>query len=69
MTNVLLRDFTKPEIEYLLEQCNFTDDERTYFLLRTRDKSNIQIAMEMNISEAQVSRLAKRVKTKICKIL
>ena len=66
---MLIRDFTKPEIEYLISQCNFTDDERTYFILKSKDKSNIQIAIEMNISEAQVSRLAKRVKTKIRKIL
>lgn len=66
---MLLRDFTKPEIEYLLDRCNFTEDEERYFLLRTRDKSNVQISLEMNISETQVSRLAKRVKNKIKRIL
>lgn len=66
---MLLRDFTKPEIEYLLDRCNFTDEEERYFLLRTKDKSNTQISLEMNISETQVSRLAKRVKNKIKRIL
>lgn len=41
---MLLRDFTKPEIEYLLDKCNFTEEEERYFLLRTRDKSNVQIS-------------------------
>ena len=64
-----LRDFTVPELNRFRELCNFTDDELTYFNLRSRDKSNIQIALEMNISEAQVSKLAKRVKSKILRIV
>lgn len=66
---MLLRDFTKPELDYLLEMCNFTEDEEAYFRLRAKDKSNVQIAIEMNVSDAQVSKLAKRVKTKILKVL
>ena len=60
-----LRDFTVPELNRFRELCNFTDDEMQYFNLRSKDKSNIQIAFEMNISESQVSKLAKRVKSKI----
>lgn len=64
-----LRDFTVPELNRFRELCNFTDDELQYFNLRSRDKSNIQIAFEMNISESQVSKLAKRVKSKIKRII
>lgn len=64
-----IRDFTVPELNRFKELCNFTDDELTYFNLRARDKSNTQIAIEMNISEAQVSKLAKRVKEKMKRII
>lgn len=64
-----IRDFTKPELDKFRELCNFTDDEMSYFNLRARDKSNVEIALEMNVSEAQVSKLAKRVKTKILKVI
>lgn len=64
-----LRDFTKPELNKFRELCNFTDDELAYFELRSKDKSNIQIAFEMNVSESQVSKLAKRVKSKIKRIV
>lgn len=64
-----IRDFTVPELNRLRELCNFTEDELMYFNLRSRDKSNIQIAMTMNVSEPQVSKLAKRVKSKIIKVL
>ena len=64
-----IRDFTVPELNRFRELCNFTEDELMYFNLRAKDKSNIQIALEMNVSEAQVSKLAKRVKSKILRII
>lgn len=64
-----IRDFTVPELNRFRELCNFTDDELRYFNLRAKDKSNVQIAMEMNVSEAQVSKLAKRVKSKMIRIV
>lgn len=64
-----LRDFVEPELEYFRQNCNFSDSELQYFNLRAKDKSNVQIALEMNISESQVSKLAKRVKTKMIKVI
>lgn len=65
---MLLRDYTKPELDRFVESCNFTENEMKYFLLKSKDKSIIQISDEMNISERQVSVLAKRVKTKISRM-
>ena len=64
-----IRDFTVPELDRFRELCNFTEDELKYFNLRSKDKSNVEIALEMNVSEAQVSKLAKRVKSKILRII
>jgi len=64
-----LRDFTKPELDRFRELCNFTEDEMDYFNMRSQDLSNIQIALAMNVSEAQVSKLAKRVKDKIKRVI
>ena len=64
-----IRDFTKPELDKFRELCNFTDDELEYFNLRARDCTNIQIALSMCISEAQVSKLAKRVKSKMIRVI
>lgn len=66
---MLIRDFTIPELNKFRELCNFTDSELEYFNLRAKDKSNIQIALEMNISEPQVSKLAKRVKSKMMRVI
>lgn len=64
-----LRDYTIPELNVFRELCNFTESEREVFELRAKDKSNVEIAMTMNVSEAQISKLSKRVYTKIEKIL
>jgi len=66
---IQIRDFTVPELDKFRELCNFTPQERLYFELKARDKSNVEISFEMNISTAQVSKLAKRVRSKIIRIL
>lgn len=66
---IQIRDFTVPELDKFRKLCNFTDEELEYFELKAKDKSNVQIALAMNISEAKVSKLAKRVKNKIIKII
>lgn len=40
-------DYTVPELQRYRELCNFIDDEMEYFNLRSRGKSNIQIAIEV----------------------
>lgn len=62
-------DFTVPELDKFRELCNFTDDERMYFDLRAKNKSNVQIAYEMNVSESTVSVLTRKVKKKIVRII
>ena len=62
-------DFTVPEMNRFRELCNFTYDEMTYFNLRSKNKSNVQIAYEMNVSESTVSVLARKVKKKIVRVL
>ena len=63
-----LRDYTVPELEYLKKNCNFTEDEQTYFDLKSKDLSNIKISLKMHISISQVSKIAKRVSLKISRI-
>ena len=61
-------DLTVPELNRYRDLCNFLDDEMEYFNMKARDKSNVQIAIAMSISEAQVSRIALRVKDKMRRI-
>ena len=62
-------DFVEKELNYFRQECNFSEDELAYFNLRAKHYSNLQIAIEMNVSEGKVNKLAKSVKTKILKVL
>ena len=65
----LYNDFTEPELQYFRDMCNFSDEELQCFNLRAKNKSIVEMALSMNCSEAKISKLIKRVKTKIKKIL
>jgi len=62
-------DFTVPELNKLRELCNFSDSELEYFNLRAKHKSNVEISLIMHVSESQVSKLARKVKDKIKRII
>ena len=64
-----ISNFVEWELQMFRDKCNFTPDELEYFNLRAKDKSNVQIYLEMNISESKVSKLAKKVKSKIIRVL
>ena len=69
MGNLKIYDFVEWELKKFREECNFSSDELEYFNLRAKHYTNQQIAIKMNISEGQVSKLAKRVKNKILKVI
>lgn len=62
-------DFVESELQYLRDNCNFDEQELEYFNLRAKHKSNTYISIEMSVSEAQVSKLARRVKDKIKRVI
>lgn len=62
-------EFVEWELQKFREECNFTEDELKCFNLKAKNKSIIQIAMAMNISEPQVSKLTSRIKKKILKVI
>lgn len=61
-------DFTQKEIEVFLQRSNFTPDEETLFLLRSKDYTLEQSAEKMNVSSKTAYRINKRVKQKIIKV-
>lgn len=61
-------NFTQSEIEVFLQRANFTPDEETLFLLRSKDYTLEESAEEMNVSAKTAYRINKRVKQKIIKV-
>lgn len=62
-------DFVEWELNFFREQCNFTEDERQYFELKAKNKTNVAIAQEMNVSENTVVNIGRKVKKKMLKVL
>ena len=60
--------FTRKEIEYFINECNFTDFELQLFNMRCKDIPLEKCAEEMNISISTVKRISKAMKNKILKV-
>ena len=61
-------DFTRPEVEYFRQECNFTKEQVTLFDLRVKNIPLEECAERMNVSVSTVKRLNKRIKAKIDKL-
>lgn len=66
---MIISDFTKPEIEYFVDNCNFTDVEEEFFMLRAKGITLDEIADIMNISRRTCDTYSKKIKQKIIKVL
>lgn len=62
-------DFTKPEIDYIKENANFTIQEEQLFDLRNAEHSIEECAEIMNVSVSTVKRINKKMKSKIIRLL
>lgn len=70
--NRMVLDFTKPELEYIKENANFTIEELTIFEMLTGKygrETIVYIANKTNLSTATVSRRIKKIKNKIKKLI
>ena len=64
-----ISEFVTSEVDYLLTECNFTEDEQALFLMRTKDIPLEECAERMNVSVSTIKRANKRIKTKIDKVI
>ena len=70
--NRMTLDFTKPELEYIKENANFTVEELTIFEMLTGKygrETIVYIANKTNLSIATVIRRIKKIKSKIKKLI
>ena len=66
---MIVHDFTKKEIDYLLEECNFTEQEKELFLLRSRDFTLQDCSAKMDFPMCTIKKLSQRVNKKIIKAI
>lgn len=59
---------TKPELENIISNANFTDDEKTVFLFLSKGKTIKEIAQKMSVCSRTVNRIIIRVNEKVHKL-
>lgn len=65
-------DFTKKELEYILENANFTIEQEEIFKMLTSRygrASIVSISIKLNMSESTVKRRIKQIKSKILRLV
>lgn len=66
---MVISDFTKDEIDYLLEKCNFVNHEKVIFTERAKGRQLDDIAEELNLSYDHARAISRKVNRKILKVL
>lgn len=66
---MIISDFTKPEIDYLKENCNFVNLEIPLFDMRSQGITLEVIAEQLNISIDTARKISQKVNKKIIKVL
>lgn len=64
-----IKDFTKPELDYFRETCNFVGVESDVFELRSKGVPIEEIAELLNMSVDGIKKVSRRVNKKILKVL
>lgn len=61
-------ELTKPELEKILENANFTEEEERIFKLLSQGRSITEIAMRLSVCDRTVNRKIIKIKKKISKL-
>ena len=64
-----IKDFTKPELDYFRENCNFVGIERDLFELRSQGVPLEVIAEQLNMSVDGIKKVSRRVNKNILRSL
>ena len=60
---------SKPELEFLKDNCNFSDEEINLLNMAVRDFSDTQMADRLGVSNSTITKMKKKIKTKIIDFL
>nr|UWG76883.1 MAG: adhesin biosynthesis transcription regulatory protein [Bacteriophage sp.] len=61
-------ELTKPELERIIENANFTEEELRIFKLLSQGRSITEIAMRLSVCDRTVNRKINKIKSKISKL-
>lgn len=65
---MIISEFTVPELRFLAEQCNFTEEEMLLFDMRSHNVPLEECAELMNVSISTIKRMSQKVNSKIRRV-
>lgn len=65
---MIVSDFTKPELDFYRANCNFVNDEKAVFELRSQGVGLEEIAERLNMTHDGIKRISRKVNLKIGKL-
>lgn len=69
MNKKQIPNFLKYELDFFVDQCNFTAREKQFLYLSNSEETLESIAEKLDYSVSTVNRISKNVKNKIMKVL
>lgn len=60
---------SKPEVDFLIDNCSFSEDENIILIMTSHGSTNIQIAEKLNISVSGIEKKKRNVREKILAFL
>ena len=64
----LIKDYVESELNFYRKECNFTEDELAWFNMKSKEWSDVKIAMELDMSVSKVNKLSGKVRAKIKRV-
>lgn len=61
-------ELTKPELDEIIKNANFTEEELRIFKLLSQGRSITEIAMQLSVCDRTVNRKINKIKKKISKL-
>lgn len=61
-------ELTKPELDEIIENANFTEEELRIFKLLSQERSITEIAIRLSVCDRTVNRKISKIKKKISKL-
>lgn len=65
---MIINNFTKPELDFFRENCNFTKAEKEVFEYRANDYTLEECAALMHMSLSTIKRISRKINNKIIRV-
>lgn len=62
-------DFTKQEYLDICEECLFNDLEREILLMKITGHSIVEMSLKLNVSTSKISKIIRKIKNKIIRVV